>query len=540
MAASDSLRERLGRWLGAVNPWRALAVAEAEARRAEQRLREALDLLPEGIVFLDAEGRYIHWNKAYAEIYHRSSDLFRVGRRLADTLRIGVERGDYPAAIGREEAWLAERLALLETPSGERHEQQILDGRWVMIEERRTGDGGVIGLRVDITALKAQSATLEEALSRAEAASRAKSEFLANMSHELKTPLNGVIGLAEALARMPLEAGQQDLVAEIIAQAGRLNELLADLLDYGSLEAGNVEIAHRMFSPADVVRRAATPYAAAARGKGLSFTIAIAPGAEGEAMGDPERLGQILSQLLSNAVKFTASGSITVSLGADRDQEEAATWRLLVADTGVGFDEDQAERLFSGFEMGDASPTREHGGAGLGLSICRRLATLMGGRVEASGAPGKGARFRLSVPLASPPFRVAGEDGRADAPLRVLLADDHPTNRKVVELILDAVGAQVLSVENGALAVAAAEAGDFDLVLMDLQMPVMDGLTAIREIRKAEGEGRPRRPIIVLSANSSPDDVAASRQAGADGHLGKPIRADVLLSALAQAVDLER
>ena len=212
----------LGRVWAALNPWAALAKAEAEARAAERRLREALDVLPTGVVVLDAELRYLMWNKAYGDIYHRSSDLFRVGRQLSETLRIGVERGDYPAAIGREEAWLAERLALLSNPTGERQEQQIRDGRWVMIEERRTGEGGVIGLRVDITELKAQAAALSEALSRAEAGSRAKAEFLANMSHELKTPLNGVIGLAEVLARSPLSVQQRGLVSEILASARRL------------------------------------------------------------------------------------------------------------------------------------------------------------------------------------------------------------------------------------------------------------------------------------------------------------------------------
>ena len=161
MASEEGLGARLRGVLAALNPWRAAARAEAEARAAEQRLREALDALPTGVVVLDSELRYVLWNKAYGEIYHRSADLFRVGRPLADTLRIGVERGDYPAAIGREEAWLAERLALLRHPTGEHHEQQIRDGRWVLIEERSTADGGVIGLRVDITDLKAQSAALQ-------------------------------------------------------------------------------------------------------------------------------------------------------------------------------------------------------------------------------------------------------------------------------------------------------------------------------------------------------------------------------------------
>jgi PAS domain-containing protein len=197
----------------------ALERAERQARQAETRLREAIDVMPEGMVFLDRGGRYILWNKRYAEIYHRSADLFAEGRRMADTLRIGVARGDYPDAVGREEAWLADRIALMDNP-GQRHQQRLADGRWVMIEERRTADGGVIGLRVDITDLKRQADALEAALERAEAAGRAKSEFLANMSHEIRTPLNGVLGLLDVLGRDALTAAQRDVLATITASAG--------------------------------------------------------------------------------------------------------------------------------------------------------------------------------------------------------------------------------------------------------------------------------------------------------------------------------
>jgi len=382
-----------GQLLAAINPWGALAKAKAGAEAAERRLREALDALPTGVVFLDSDLRYVLWNKAYAEIYHRSSDLFRVGRPLSETLRIGVERGDYPAAIGREEAWLAERLALLRNPTGERHEQQIRDGRWVLIEERRTTDGGVIGLRVDITDLKAQAAALQAALVRAEAASRAKAEFLANMSHELKTPLNGVIGLSEVLARSPLSSPQKQLVAEIMASAGRLHGLLSDVLEFNALDAGPVAIAQLPFSPASVAQAAVERVRPAASAKGLELTLVVGDPAA-ESVGDPDRIGQVLDQLLDNAVKFTAAGAVRVSVS-----EAGGVWRFAVGDTGVGIDPADAERLFAGFELGDASATREHGGAGLGLAICARLAALMGGRMEADGAPGAGATFALVAHL---------------------------------------------------------------------------------------------------------------------------------------------
>jgi CheY-like chemotaxis protein len=350
-----------------------LAAAEAEAKLARDRLHDAIEAIPEGVVFLDAEGRYIQWNQRYAEIYHRSADLFAPGARLLDTLREGVRRGDYPDAIGREEAWLADRAAKLANATGQRHEQRVSDGRWLMIEERRTSEGGVIGLRVDITEMKEQAQALEAALARAEAASRAKSEFLADMSHELRTPLNGVSGLAQGLERTRLSASQRALLAEIRASAAQLDRLVNGLLDYGD-------------------------------------------------------------------------------------------------------------------------------------------ADLTAGEAQAG-------------------------DGGAPAGVRVLVADDNATNRKVLELMLAAAGAESASVENGQLAVELWKREPFDIVLMDLRMPVMDGLEAIRAIRAAEaGSGRAPTPVVVLSANTAPEDIEASQAAGADGHLGKPIRAEALFAAIEAAL----
>ncbi|MFN9929042.1 MAG: PAS-domain containing protein [Phenylobacterium sp.] len=231
--------------LRALSAWlkRRLAAADvdaarAEARAAEARLRDAIDAIPEGVVFLDAEGRYVLWNRRYAEIYHRSADLFRPGARLSDTLREGVRRGDYPDAVGREGAWLATRMARLLAANGERHEQQLADGRWLMIEERKTSDGGTIGLRVDITDLKRQAEALEAALSQAGAAQRAKVEFLADMSDELRTPLYGVVGLSAALEETALDPRQAELVAGLRGAAGELQRLVASLVDYDGTESG--------------------------------------------------------------------------------------------------------------------------------------------------------------------------------------------------------------------------------------------------------------------------------------------------------------
>ncbi|MGZ3344976.1 MAG: PAS domain-containing sensor histidine kinase [Caulobacteraceae bacterium] len=364
------------------------------AALAENRLRAAIDALPEGVVFLDPEGRYILWNQRYAEIYHRSADLFAPGRRLADTLAIGVARGDYPDAIGREEVWIAERLAMMDNP-GRRHEQYLSDGRWILIEERRTADGGLIGLRIDITELKEQSERLRHALAQAELANKAKIEFLSNMSHEIRTPLNGVLGLAHVLARTSLDAQQTRLVGTIIESAVVLERVLSDVLDLSRIESGRLELRQEVFSLESLVRDTMANFEPQAADKGLTMALDVAPDAQGLVTGDPVRLRQVLDNLIGNAVKFTAEGYVSVE--ALRVDDELAEFR--VVDTGIGFPIEEAERLFERFVQADGSITRQFGGSGLGLAICRDLVEMMGGRIAAWGEPGKGAAFKVTVPL---------------------------------------------------------------------------------------------------------------------------------------------
>ena len=544
MTARDAVRVARRTWVAVgafLRRWDkdALERAELDALKAERRLREAIDVLPEGIVFLDEEGRYILWNKQYAEIYHRSADLFRPGRRLAETLRIGVDRGDYPDADGREDEWIAERLALLKNP-GVRHEQRLADGRWIMIEERATSEGGVIGLRVDITDLKQQQQALRQALGRAESANRAKSEFLANMSHEIRTPLNGVLGLASVLDQSRMDEDQRDIVSTIIASANTLDALLCDLLTFARLESGRIELASSPFRLREAIEETCGLFAAQMREKNLTLTLDLGPEADERVLGDCGRLKQIITNLVSNAAKFTAEGGITVRLTC-AGRAETRRYVLEVEDTGIGFAPEDAERLFMRFEQADGSITRQYGGTGLGLAICRQLADLMGGAVTASGRPGKGATFRLELPLPragdQAPDAVADMPDMTGAP-RILVAEDNPTNRKVAELMLRSMGAEVDCVENGQEAVEAVRGGRYDLALIDIQMPVMDGLSAIRAMRAEETAlGRRRLPMVVLSANVMPEHLTASMAAGADGHIGKPIRAEELLGAVANAMN---
>jgi signal transduction histidine kinase/CheY-like chemotaxis protein len=511
-----------------LNPTATALRAQADAATAERRLRDALDALPEGIVFLDAKGRYILWNKRYAELYRTSADLFRVGARLADTLRIGVARGDYPEAAGCEEAWLEERLARLAHPCGA-HEQRLADGRWVLIEERKTGAGETIGLRVDITDLKQQSERLAQALEEAREASRAKSDFLANISHEIRTPLHGVAGLAQVLRRTPLNDEQQDLVSTIVSSAQDLNALLSDVLDLSRLEARKLELSLGPVSVSEIARECVSLFDSVARDKGLALELEFGNIGRDLVLADRMRVKQVLNNLLSNAMKFTAEGRVSLRLDQDAQQQTVFT----VEDTGIGFEAATAERLFGRFEQANASTAGRYGGAGLGLAICRQLAACMGGCLTAVGEPGRGATFTLTLPLA-PAEERAAQEGPYDAEprleaLRVLVVDDNPINRRVLQMLLCDLVAAVDCVEDGQQAVEAVRQGVYDVVLMDHLMPVMNGLEATRLI--AAQRGAPK--VIMVSASASAEDHARSALAGAAAHLDKPIIIAELMAALA-------
>ena len=383
-------------------------------------------------------------------------------------------------------------------------------------------------------------ATLEERVAERtedlERANKAKSSFLANMSHELRTPLNGVVAVS-ALLEARLAAPKERRMASLVASSAKLLEqVLTDILDVSKIEAGEMTLACEPFDLETVMDRIAELHGASAKAKGLSLRWSITPQAAGGYLGDEVRMTQILSNLLSNAVKFTEKGE--VSLCAETC---AAGLRLTVHDTGIGFSAEAAERLFRPFEQADVTITRRFGGTGLGLSICASLAAQMGGAIIASAAEGEGATFVVTLPLpradvqaqVAPSARPAASEAADDQAVRVLLAEDHFTNQQVVTLILESVGVDLTIVEDGQQAVDAYKAGDFDIVLMDMQMPVMDGLTAIREIRAHEAQaGRAATPIAALTANAMPEHVEASQRAGADHHLSKPIRPDALIGVI--------
>ncbi len=369
-------------------------------------------------------------------------------------------------------------------------------------------------------------------------AQRTQTEFLANMSHEIRTPLNGVCAVAAALEATPLSPVQRNMV-EIIRSSGiSLERLLSDLLDVARMETGSVRISRESFNLADAARTIDTLLRPRAEEKGLTLSLGIAPEAETRVVGDPVRLKQVLANLLTNAIKFTESGDIQVSLkptGEDR-------WRLQVTDHGMGFDPARKAELFKRFAQGDASIGRRYGGMGLGLAISRELVELMGGTMDAEGRPGLGASFWADIPLpvaeGAPEAEPTERETIQTRPLRILVADDHPVNRQVVEVLLSEFDVELVLAENGLEACQAFEAAPFDMVLMDMQMPVMDGLTAIRNIRAREhSSDQGRTPIVMLTANTLPEHRAASLEAGADLHMPKPIEPERLIAVLQSVAD---
>jgi signal transduction histidine kinase/ActR/RegA family two-component response regulator len=368
-------------------------------------------------------------------------------------------------------------------------------------------------------------ADLELARDQADAADRAKSAFLGSISHELRTPMSGVLGAAQLLAETRLNGRQQEYVG-IIRQSGAvLSGLLNDILEMTRVLAEGVHIETAEVDIAALLPRIIEPWSARAAAKGLDFDVEVDPAIPALVLVDPARVTQILNSLLSNALKFTRSGEIRLRLYAERVDEETAQLQIAVQDTGAGISLSDLSRVFDSFGRLDASATESPGGAGLGLSFSRKLAEAMGGNLTVESEFGVGSIFSLIAPVKVlrwthlDPGATENDQGRR---LTVLVVEDHPVNRKILETALTAFGHCVVTAEDGAAAVALCRIQAFDVILTDVNMPVMDGLTATREIRGRPGPNQDA-PVIILSASAQPKDHIAGYEAGADAYFNKPI-----------------
>ena len=509
-----------------VLPIRAVARAEtgdlAGARRDLAMMRQDPALFPTELARAEAE-------LLFAE--GRSAEGFAQLRASAQAKRVLAARtssANIHQVTGNLQKQLAERRRQLDTARANTALQQ-----------------GIIVIAVIFLLFAAafviwrgrQTEKVRAAHRRAEDASRAKSEFLANMSHEIRTPLNGVISMADTLARRELRPEELQMAELIRSSGATLERLLSDILDTAKIEASQVTLEPVPFDPRQLAGDVAALWSAKAEEQGVVLEVVLDPALPALVQGDVVRLRQVLTNLVSNALKFTASGVVQISIDA-RDGDRIA---FRVKDTGIGFDAEQKSRIFQRFQQADGSITRRYGGTGLGLAISSSLVELMGGELDCESTPGEGATFFFDAVF---PSVEASSDSPviqtaiSDMALRVLLADDHPANRKVIEIMLAGASIDLVTVENGREAVDAFVGGGFDLVLMDMQMPVMDGLTATAAIRAHEAEkGWPRTPLLMLTANAMAEHVEAGRQAGSDGHVTKPVTLDRLFDAIRTAVN---
>ncbi|CCD85477.1 putative sensor histidine kinase with a response regulator receiver domain [Bradyrhizobium sp. ORS 285] len=536
-------------------------LAEIAADQAQQLLLDAIEALTNGFVLFDKDDRFVLSNTRFREMFPGWTTLMRPGIPFTDLMRKAHDHGLMRSKGDGFEDWLARKRAW-HLGGSRMIEHRELNGRWIQSVDHRISDGGTVCLVTDITAFKTVQAELEQKLAyveairsdlerqkreleatgaelraardAAEAANRAKSDFLAIMSHEIRTPLSGMVGMVDLLRGTSLTEEQKRYTALAKESADLLLEVINDILDFSKLEAGRLQSECIDFDVSNLVESAASFMGEKARKRGLDLKVGLAPGLPRFLKGDPTRIRQVMLNLVANAIKFTEQGSIELR-AAHREQDDGAiVLRIEVIDTGIGMSPEIQAQIFDPFVQADTSISRKYGGSGLGLAICRQLCTIMGGSIGVDSELGRGSRFWFEArcQLGQKPVLLAEPVMlSSDRALEILVAEDSPIIVTLIHSLLVKQGFKPTIVANGIEAVAAVSEKPYDLVLMDVQMPEMDGISATKAIRQLPGPER-HVPIIALTANALVGERETYLAAGMNDYVTKPIQPPLLFDAI--------
>ncbi|CCD96904.1 conserved hypothetical protein; putative two-component sensor histidine kinase [Bradyrhizobium sp. ORS 375] len=536
-------------------------MAETVAEESRLRLVDAIEALTKGFVLFDKDDRFVMSNTHFREMFPAWAALMQPGIGYEDLLRKAHETGLISPKGARFEDWLRQkRTRHLAGSKAVEHREP--SGRWIQSVDHRTSDGGFVGLRTDITAFKTVQAQLEQKLAyvqairsdledqkreleaagaelraardAAQAANRAKSDFLAIMSHEIRTPLSGMVGMVDLLRGTPLTEEQKRYTVLAKESADLLLEVINDILDFSKLEAGRLQSEQIDFELPGLIESAVSFMGERAKKKNLDLKASLAPGLPQFLRGDPTRIRQVVLNLVSNAIKFTEQGSIEVRAAHCNHDDGTVGLRVEVIDTGIGMSPEIQAQIFDPFVQADTSISRKYGGSGLGLAICRQLCTAMGGSIGVESEPGRGSRFwiELTCPRGAAP--VGSSEPAVDPTEReldILVAEDSPIIATLISSLLLKQGFKPTIVVNGAKAVAAISERRYDLVLMDVQMPEMDGISATKAIRQLTGP-EAQVPIIALTANALVGQRETYLAAGMNDYVTKPIQPPLLFAAI--------
>lgn len=523
------------RLVGALQDITARKTAELELHDANRLLKAVLENLPGGLSVFNSELQLQAHNPQFRQLLDLPETLFAGDVTTFESIiRHNALRGDYGS--GPTEPTIAAIVERARSPISHHFKRALPTGKVIDIRGAPMPGGGFVTTYVDVSAVEAAAVELQKAKDAAVAANHAKSNFLTTMSHEIRTPLNGILGITQLLLDEPLNARQYQFARLIDNSAQSLLVLVNDFLDLAKIDAGKTVLEQVPFNLSRLLADVTDLFAYRASAKSLVFSKHVAQGVPQWVWGDPSRLRQILTNLLSNALKFTEAGAVQLTVHANAAGVDAVNLVFAITDSGIGIAHDMQSQVFANFVQADASTTRRYGGTGLGLSIVKQLTELMGGRIDLQSAPGQGSTFRVmldAVRLAvEPTFMASGvhaEQGVCKQHGRILVVEDNPTNQIVAVGMLKKLGFENVTVaSDGQQAVQRASNNDFSAILMDCQMPIMDGYLAAQALRANACQ----TPIIAMTANASEADAARCVAAGMNDYIAKPVTRGSLQEAL--------